>query len=877
MFAEYHSLMPRDTVSLLKSDLDRGLRTREAKRRLSRWGPNRISKRERPGWIRLFLAQFTDPMVLTLLGATVISAVMGETIDAVVIAAIVFLNAMLGMVQEYKAEESLESLESYSPPRCLVLRNGIEVEIDREEVVPGDIVLMWPGIRVPADGRLLRSRSLQLEEAVLTGEALPVSKDSELVLSLATPLSERANMVYAGTLVTRGSGAMVVTETGMKTEMGKIAALMQDAQTQKTPLEARLESLSRLLLIICLSICIGLAIIGFLRGIPFHDMFLTAVSLAVAAIPEGLPAIVTLCLAMGVQAMARNGAVVRKLEAIETLGSVTVICTDKTGTLTKNQMEVVEIGLPGAHGAPTTIDDLHTRSNVALIRHVLEVAVLASDARNLPGDAVGREDPTEQAIVSRYQDLGYDPNVLDNKYPRIDERGFTPERRMMSVKVKTSERVQICVKGATDTVIPLCMYQASGNELIRLSINERKAWENWVNQRAVKGMRVLAVAKRVEGLQPQGRGALGTYKESGLALVGCLAMADLLRPEAAASVEKCKMAGIRTVLVTGDHLKTAESIAREAHILSRGQAGMTGEVLDSTTESLLGPVVEQCNVFARVSPGHKLKIIRALKKRGHVVAMTGDGINDGPALKEAAVGVAMGKTGTDIARESSSIVLLDDNFATVVKAIEEGRAIYDNIRKFIRYMLSCNLGEVITMTLALLLGLPMPLTPIQLLWMNLVTDGLPALALSMDPPDEFIMKRPPRDPDEGLFAHGLYGLILRRGTYVGVATLLMFIESLRKWDLPTASTMAFATLITVQLVFAIDCRSETRTPLDVGIFSNLYLIGACIISWLMLFAVVQIPVLRLFFDTVPLTGAQWLVIFLVSVMPDVFKIAYYSS
>lgn len=874
MSYRFHSLTWQDAVKLLGSDASTGLHTREARRRLSRWGPNKIVKKAKPGWLKLLWSQFTDPMVVTLLGATAISAFMGEVVDALVISAIVLLNALLGMVQEYKAEESLKALEVYSPSVCCVLRNGATVEIHPETVVPGDIVLLWPGVRVPADGRLVASESLQLEESILTGEPFPVSKHSETVLPEATGLSERKNMVYSGTLVTRGSGVMVVTATGMRTEMGQIASLLQAAESQKTPLESRLESLSKALLASCLGICVALAAIGFFRGIPFHDMFLTAVSLAVAAIPEGLPATVTLCLAMGVQEMARKGAVVRKLEAIETLGSVTVICTDKTGTLTTNQMEVVEIGVPGAGGIETVFGDFRSHKNRTLAEHILEVAVLASDARHPPGDyADVMEDPTEQAIVAGYLSLGYDPATLDTQYPRIDTNPFTPESRMMSVMVDMPGGPLICVKGAPDTVIPLCAAQEARGRVLKVGVEETYAWEEWINARAARGMRILAVAKRQE---QRGRKA-GPYKEDRLVLLGCLAMADPLRSEAASSVEKCRLAGIRTVLVTGDHLKTAESIARETHILPRDAQGVTGELLDSMPDSVLGTVVEGHNVFARVSPAHKLKIVRALKRQGHIVAMTGDGINDGPALKEAAVGVAMGRSGSDIARESSSIVLLDDNFATIVKAVEAGRAIYDNIRRFIRYMLSCNLGEVITVGFAVLLGLPMPLTPIQILMMNLVTDGLPALALSMDPPDTSIMKRPPRDPDESLFAGGLSRMILERGIYVGVATLLMFIEALRIWDLPTASTMAFATLVTVQLVSAIDCRSETHSPFEIGIFSNMYLIGACALSWLMLLATVQTPALGVLFDTVPLSAVQWLVIFLVSVIPDVFRIAYQSK
>ncbi len=876
MSSEFHSLAWKDTVRFLRSDVSRGLRTREARRRLSRLGPNKIRKRKRPGLLQILLSQFSDLMVLTLLAATVISALMGEIIDSVVIAAIVLLNAVLGTVQEYKAEESLELLETFTPAWCRVLRDGVEVEVGREEIVPGDIVMLTPGVRVPADGRLIQCKSLQLEEAALTGEAMPVTKDPEVILPWRAPVSERKNMVYAGTLVARGTGLAVVTSTGMNTEMGRIADLLRDAESQKTPLETKLDSLGKILLAICLGICAILAVIGLARGMPFHEILLTAVSLGVAAIPEGLPATVTLCLTMGVQTMARNGAVVRKLEAIETLGSVTVICTDKTGTLTRNQMEIVEIGLPADYGPQTVFSVSTPRSNLALTKEILEIAVIASDARHVPGDSAGAEDPTEQAIIARYLDLGHDLEALDKECPRIGEKSFTPERRMMSVIVRLQDGALVCVKGATDTVIPLCVTQVSSGREIRLSRKDREAWEEWVNDKAARGMRILAVARRRESIPVSGGGQIEDYSENNLALIGCLAMADPLRPEASVSVERCKIAGIRPVLITGDHLKTAESIAREAHILSIGEKGMTGADLDDVPDELLGMAVDRCQVFARVSPAHKLKIVRALKNQGQIVAMTGDGVNDAPALKEAAVGVAMGKAGTDIARESSSMVLLDDNFSTIVRAIEEGRAIYDNIRKFIRYMLSCNLGEVITMTLSGILGFPIPLTPIQILWMNLVTDGLPALALSMDPPDPHIMNRPPRDPNEGIFAHGLYRMIMRRGIYVGLSTVLVFIESLRIWDFATASTMAFATLITVQLVSAIDCRSETHSPLEIGVFSNMYLIGACTISWLMLFATVQVPLLGSFFDTVPLSGGQWLAVFAVSLMPDLFRIAYYT-
>ena len=863
MAREWHSLSSSAAAGALNSDERKGLPPGEAARRLRRYGPNRIKTRRRPGVLSVFASQFEDPMVLTLLGATLISAFMGEIVDALVIAAIVALNAVLGAVQEVKAESSLEALENYAPPSARVVRGDLK-EVRRETVVPGDLIVLWPGVRVPADARLVRSKSLQLEEAALTGESLPSGKDASLILASRIPLPERKNMVYGGTLVTRGEGAAIVVATGMETEMGKIARMVGAARSQVTPLEENLKSLGKTVLAACCGICLVLVALGLLRGLPFHDVFLTGVSLAVAAVPEGLPAVVTLSFAFGVQRMARSGAIVRKLEAIETLGSVTVICSDKTGTLTRNRMEVADVAVP------EDIKDARAGHDTDRLRaDVLRVALLASDARRLPGASAG-EDPTEQAIVAGVRDAGIDVSSVDELYPRVSERPFTPERRMMSAKVGTEEGALVCVKGASDTVIPACRSQRVGGREDLLGERDREAWEKWVEARAATGMRVLAVAERREG--PAFRDAR-EYREDGLCLRGCLAMADPLRPEAARAVEQCRRAGITPVLITGDHLGTAESVARQAGILPQDGRGMTGATMDRLPESRLVQVVGECRVFARVSPAHKLRIVRILKKSGHVVAMTGDGVNDAPALTEAAVGVAMGLTGTDAAREASSMVLLDDNFSTIVKAVGEGRSIYDNLRKFIRYLFSCNLGEVIAVMAATVFGLPLPLSPAELLWMNLVTDGLPALALSRDPPDKDIMDRPPRDPDEGLFSRGLWRTIVGRGAYIGITTLLVFLWSLSRTDLRTASTMAYATLVTVQLISAFDCRSEAMPVSLSGVFSNLYLVVACLVSWLMLLATIQFRPVASLFRTVPLSASQWLLVFLVSVFPDLFRAA----
>ncbi len=867
--AHYHATSGNEALGSMASDRDKGLTAREAKRRLAKCGPNKIAKSQKSGLLAIYVSQFKDPMVLTLLMATGISAFMGEVVDAAVIAVIVVLNAFLGTLQEFRAERSLEALENYAPPRAWALRNGSLKEVDRESVVPGDILAIWPGVRIAADVRLIDSTSLQVEEAALTGESMPVTKDASLILPRGTALPERKNMAYGGTLCTRGEGSGVVVATGMDTEMGRIAGLVALATSQKTPLEARLEVLGKTILVACIAICCVLAGIGLWRGLPFRSMFLTSVSMAVAAVPEGLPAVVTLCLALGVQRMARHGAVVRRLEAIETLGSVTAICTDKTGTLTMNQMAIAALALPFG------ISDTHLRHvgppwNDVVARDILRWALLAGDARHLrsAGGFAG-EDPTEQAIVSAAIDAGWDVGGLDALFPRLGERAFTSERRMMSVKVADKKGALICAKGAPDRMFTLCKSQMAGDRVIPFGPKNRESWEKWIDTQAGLGMRVLAVATKEA---PPDLG--GDYLEEGLTLLGCLAMEDPLRKDIREAVERCKKAGVSPVLVTGDHLKTAESVARQSGILEGTRRGMTGEELERLSETTQRTAVLEGRVFARVSPSHKLKIVRALKSSGHVVAMTGDGVNDAPALKEAAVGVAMGVSGTDVAREASSIVLLNDDFSTIVKAIEEGRAIYDNIRKFIRYMFSCNLGEVLAMVGAVILGLPLPLSPTQLLWVNLVTDGLPALALSMDAPEKGIMDRQPRDPDEGIFSGGLSIKIVGRGLYIGLVTLLLFLWGLKLGDTNLASTLALATLIGTQLVAAFDCRSETKTPTEIGLWSNMYLVGAALISWSMLFAAIQVPPVARFFKTVPLSLSQWGMVLMASIIPDLCRNAF---
>lgn len=864
---DWHAMSAQEVENYLVSS-KQGLSKREASKRLRTYGYNAIEKRGKPSFLNIFATQFRDPMVLLLLLATVVSGIMGEMIDASVILLIVLLNAVLGSMQEYRAEKSLEALENYAPPNATVLRDGTVLEVPRESVVPGDVLILRPGMRVAADARLTVSKSLQCEEAALSGESLPSSKEAETSLLSNTSLAERKNMVYAGTLVTRGEGEGIVVATGMNTEMGRIAKLVSSASSQPTPLERKLESLGSIIIAGCLGICAVLVVAGVLQGMPIHRMILVGVSLAVAAVPEGLPAVVTLCFAIGVQRMAKRNCIVRKLESIETLGSVTVICTDKTGTLTQNEMKVYDIGLPEtvSKGAGGKISQTRAQD-------ILKAALLASDARHFSlKDGSAGEDPTEQAIVKEAIDLGIDVYFLDESFPRIHERPFSPERRMMSVKVRSGAVSVVFAKGAPDTLIPLCKDQRVKNSRLPLTPLDKEKWQRWVDVQASEGRRVLAVAMKEEMSSTSSE-----YTENGFSLLGCLAMEDPLRPFAKESVETCIGAGIKPILITGDHLKTAESIGSRSGILSKAGSGITGDRLERLSLRETAVICQRHPVLARISPIQKLKVVKALKGASHVVAMTGDGVNDAPALKEAAVGIAMGKTGTDVAREASSIVILDDDFRSIVAAVEEGRAIYDNIRKFIRYLFSCNLGEVITVGIATIAGLPMPLTPTQLLWVNLVTDGLPALALSMDRPMDDVMKRPPRDPKEGVFSGGLSKLIFTRGIYIGLVTLLVFLSRIHTSDFAKASTLAYATLVTSQLVTAFDCRSEQHSITELGIFGNIYLVGACLISWLMLYATIHMPFLSSLFRTVPLGVSEWILVFFASIFPDVAREAFSSK
>lgn len=897
---EWYKGSASQVLTELKSDGKRGLTAKEAERRLRQCGPNELEQEPPPSAWQIFWAQFQDFMILVLLGATAISFVLGEVVDAVAILAIVFGNAILGFVQEYRAERSLEALQELTAPLATVIRDGKTQRIDARDLVPGDIVVLEGGDRVPADIRLLETSVFQVEEAALTGESVPVDKDDRFAPKGEIPLGDRRNMAYMGTIVTKGRAVGVVVATGMDTEIGKIAELIGDYEDDGTPLQNRLEQLGRWLLAGCLLIVAMVFAAGVLRGFSVYRMFLVGVSLAVAAIPEGLPAVVTIALAVGVQRMIRRNAIIRKLPAVETLGCATVICSDKTGTLTQNQMTVTEVVLPSGrlevtgsgysprgevlqNGSPVDIGQTHLQlaakvcaiCNHAELRHSGRVGMMQSIRQRFRGgldsdryELIG--DPTEGALLVLAAKLGQSLDQSVRRGRVIGEIPFESDRKRMTVVTQENHRTTAWVKGAPDVILPLCDRIQDGERARSITHHDRRAMAAANNDMAKRALRVLALAYRdvpvSSGRRVGDPGMTEAELESKLVFVGLVGMIDPPRPEVKQAVKTAAAAGIRSIMVTGDHLQTAEAVARQLGLIGERQTGVTGDALDAMDDDELQRVVKTTSVFARVSPRHKLRIVKALKASGEVVAMTGDGVNDAPAVKEADIGVSMGKTGTDVTKEASAMVLADDNYATIVAAVEEGRGIYDNIRKFIRYLLGCNVGEVLTMFLGTMLSLPLPLVPIQILWMNLVTDGLPAIALGVDPPDPTVMHRPPRPANEGVFARRLHLKIIARGSLIGICTLFVFMYELYMGsrDVDTARTMAFTALVMAQFFYVFQCRSEQYGIFELGLSSNPYLVLAVMVSFCMQLAVLYLPWLQPVFKTVALDAFQWVVVLVFS-------------
>jgi Ca2+-transporting ATPase len=878
----------------LQTDMEQGLQWNEANKRLEKVGPNQLQDQSTISPFALLLNQFKDFMVLVLLIATFISGLLGEYTDAITIIAIVILNAILGFVQEYRAEKSLIALKELTAPTAHVIREGLLQEIPATELVPGDVIYFEAGDRIPADMRLFEAKGVYIEESALTGESLPVHKEiQQMNTDEEVSLGDQHNMAFMGTLVTRGSGQGIVIGTGMSTQMGQIAELIQSTESIQTPLQHRLEQLGKVLISVALVLTAIVVLTGIWHGHDAYKMFLAGVSLAVAAIPEGLPAIVTIALALGVQRMIKRKAIVRKLPSVETLGCASVICSDKTGTLTQNKMtvthlwtdnEMIEISGNGYEpkGEFFLNENLLSFSQKPYIKQMLEYGVLCNNAvlaeeveedggfikrKKTYWDITG--DPTEGSIIVLGAKAGVWKEEVDQLYQRLEEFPFDSSRKMMSVLVRNQYgEKKVVVKGAPDVLLNQCTHVQWKGKVTLLTESVKKQILRANDDLAGMALRNLAIAYR----EVKGSEALFSEVEAEqkLIFVGLFGMIDPPRQEAQQAIAECKRAGIKTVMITGDHQKTAEAIAFKLGILSKDGISLNGNQLQKLSDDDFSRIVDKVSVYARVSPEHKLRIVKALQKQGHVVAMTGDGVNDAPAIKASDIGIAMGITGTDVAKEASSLVLSDDNFATIKAAIEEGRNIYENIRKFIRYMLASNVGEILVMFFAMLAGMPLPLVPIQILWVNLVTDGLPAMALGVDKSEKNVMNQPPRNRKESIFARGLGWKIISRGFLIGITTLAAFWLTLQSDpdNLVKAQTIAFTTLVMAQLIHVFDCRSD-RSIFSRSPFENKWLIVAVTISTLMLVGVMYIEALQPIFKTVALDVSEWLFVLSFAALPSV--------
>ena len=849
-------------ISKLGSDLS-GLREEEARSRLGQFGYNELEREKKPSSVAVFLRQFKNVLVIILLAAALISFALGETVDAAVILGIVFAVSLLGFFQEYRAERALEALKRMAALTATVIRGGVESEIPARELVPGDIVVLSVGDKGPADLRLIEAVNLRVDESALTGESVPSEKGIDPVPKDA-PLAERLCVVYAGTVVSYGRGKGVVFSTGQQTEFGKIASMMRAAPKVKTPLELRIERVGRLLGTIMVLVAVLVMLLGLARGSPLLEMFLWAVSLAVAAVPEALPAVVTGGLAIGVRRMAKRNAIVRRLPAVETLGSTTVICSDKTGTMTKGQMTVRRIHLgedsyevTGAgyeprgeilrDGTPSVNDDIALIAKVAVLCN--DASFNATSALKIVGD------PTEVALLVVAAKAGEREEKLRSAYPRVFEVPFTSERKRMTTVHNTPDgQLLYCMKGALEAVLPSCEAAYFQGRHVRIDEGTVRRIHSVGEQMAKDALRVLAFAYKTPPEELQALEESGS--ERGLVFLGLMGLMDPPREEVKDAVQKCYDAGIKVVMITGDHKGTAQAVAEELGLLSSGGRILTGTELDSLGPQEFDQVVEDVVVYARVSPEHKLRIVRALKGKGHIVAMTGDGVNDAPALKNADIGVAMGVTGTDVTKEAADVVLADDNFASIVAAVEEGRAIFDNIRKYLMFLLSANTGELLIMLSAGLLGYPLPLVPVQILFVNLATDGLPALALGIDPPMQDLMHRPPRDPKLSIFAD-LKGWIAGIAVLLSLAMMGLFAYSLMSGSLAEARSLVFASIILFELTFVFSCRSQSQTILRLGLTSNKYLVAAVLSQLMLLLLILYTPSIASLFDVSPIAFGNW--------------------
>ncbi|MGL5069197.1 MAG: calcium-translocating P-type ATPase, PMCA-type [Sarcina sp.] len=820
----------------------RGLSSAEVRKRQEQYGLNEITRTNKTSAIKIFLSQFNDFITWVLIGATIISGLMGDTADAITICVIVVLNAILGFIQEFRTEKSLDALKAMAAPTCKVIRDGNVKVIATSEITLGDIVVLESGDRIPADGEIIEATNLMIDESLLTGESVGVNKTE----------ARGNNELYMGTTILKGKATLKVNSIAMDTEMGKIANMLDNIESEKSPLKERLESLGKVLVVICLAVCGLVTLLGVIRGNPIGDMFLLGVSLAVAAIPEGLTAIVTVALALGVSRMLKRKALVRKLPAVETLGCTSVICSDKTGTLTQNKMTVKEVYVDGKF---YKVDEMAIPTNGKLLRSFVYCNDCNYDFSKKDIEKALHGDPTETALIKLYfKEVAILEAAVSN-VQRVFDIPFDSGRKMMSVIVREAGKETAYVKGAPERVVNKCTHILEGGSVKALTPQKKRAILESMDNMSKRALRCIAGAYKENGVKRD------ESIEENLIFVGLVGIIDPPRPEVKDAVLRCKMAGIKPVMITGDHRNTAYAIGKNLGIVNTENQVLTGEELEKMSDSDLKKQIDNVRIFARVSPAHKLRIVKAFKKRGNIVAMTGDGVNDAPAIKEADIGIAMGISGTDVTKEASSMILMDDNFETIVSAVEEGRTIYDNIRKFIRYLLSCNLGEVLTMFLASLFSLPTPMLPIQILFVNLATDGLPAIALGVDPADLDIMSQKPREKNESIFARGLKEKIMVRGALIGLCTLLSFLVGMYYgFDIDTCRTMALSTLVLSQLVHVFECRSERHSIFEIKLFTNPYLVGAVFVSILMLCGILYIPFFAGIFHTVPLGIKHWLLV-----------------
>ncbi|PKV75176.1 cation-translocating P-type ATPase [Pontibacter ramchanderi] len=845
-----------------------GLSDAEAKTRLNKYGPNKLTAKKKKSVIQLFLAQLNDWLIYVLFAAVVITLFMGEYIDSIIIVTVIILNAVLGVVQEVKAGNAIEALQKISSPKALVRRDGVVQEIDSEAVVPGDVLVLDTGRYVAADLRLLESANLQIEESALTGESVPSPKDASITMEAPnTPLGDRDNAAFMSTLVTAGRGMGVVVSTGMQTEVGKIATIIQTEEEGKTPLEVRLNHLGKTLGKFAIGICVLIFLVALLQGRDLAEMFLISVSLAVASIPEGLAAIVAIVLSIGVTSMSKRNAIIRRLPAVETLGSVNIICSDKTGTLTQNKMTVMKYFT--LEGETTVKAGNLPTADATLLASAM---VLCSDATYQNGEGTG--DPTEIALLLLADDLGIDRAALAQRHKRLDEYAFDSDRKMMSTLVEADGRYRVYTKGAIDNLLKIATQVQENGVVIPLTEAHRQAFQEATQRMSEQALRTLGVAYK-----PTDKLLGASEMEQDLILLGLVGMMDPPRTTVKESVHQAKEAGITTVMITGDHKITAFAIARQLGIADQPGQVMTGQEIDELTDSEFSQRVSDFRIFARVSPEHKVRIVRALKAQGNIVSMTGDGVNDAPSLNTADIGVAMGITGTDVAKGASDMILTDDNFATIVSAIEQGRNIYNNIRKAVLFLLSCNLGEVVAMFITLMIGWEAPLIATQLLWINLLTDSLPAVALGMDPGDPDVMQEKPRDPKESFFT-GIAGWrVMGGGLLIGVLTIFAFWfgyyehgyspfdKAVPTETLENARTLAFMTLVASQLFYALAMRHQTKSIFQLGLFSNRYLLGAILIGLGLQLIVIATPFMREAFNLTILDTQGWWMVLLLGLVP----------